>query len=225
MKQSTHYFFGIGVASLISYLTIPRLVEESTAIRITTTHLTFNITNWLLLLILVPVWAGIALLPDKLDIWSCKGLKEGKMFHCRHPYTHHPVTLSYAFVPLLIPVVEYSKIVQIIGFFLQINNHDSLNIPPRLIIYISLHIFFVWGSHLLLDALNPAGIPLGTKSIFAPRPLRHYLWSELRPNVRSWRLARIHYDNITANNVLSFIGLFTTGFVFGNEFLRSLILS
>jgi hypothetical protein len=78
----------------------------------------------------------------------------------------------------------------------------------------------VWGSHLLLDALNPSGLPTGRKSVYAPRPLRHYAWKELRPNVRSWRLAHIRYDDEKWNRVLTWGAIVITVAVIGNEVLR-----
>ena len=224
MKQRTHYYFAIGVAALTSIVTIPQISEDEVLYTIRTPHLIFSLTLWFIFVLLAPGWALLANFPDELDRLVCTGLQEGPIDHCRSPLTHHPLTLSYWIIPMLIPANEYTKLLHLALFFLASGDRSSLNVSSAFVFYVGIHLMAVWGSHLFLDALNPSGLPTGRKSVYAPRPLRHYAWKELRPNVRSWRMARIRFDDERWNKILSVMGLIVSVIIGLNEFLRGVLL-
>ena len=137
--------------------------------------------------------SGISLIPNLLDSYSGANLKyEGVQLQkhrssnqYRHPLTHSPLTMGY-FLPL---------------FFI------SERIPEP-IIKLSVFAFILgWGSHLLLDAFNPEGIPLGRKPVYSPHPVKHYSWHQLN-DTRTLRFARIPFNNSKANTAFSRLGLF-----------------
>ncbi|MFQ5976540.1 MAG: hypothetical protein ACE5OZ_00235 [Candidatus Heimdallarchaeota archaeon] len=178
----------------------------------------FQITMFLAMFLFAPGWAFFANFPDEFDRLSCAGLEEGPIDHCRHPLTHHPLTIGYWLVPLLIPASQYTKLLQLAVFFLPPDNRPEIS--SGFVFYTGMHLMMIWGSHLFLDALNPSGLPTGRKSVYAPRPLRHYAWKELRPNVRSWRMAYIRFDDEKWNQILSVAGLAVSIIVITNELFR-----
>ncbi len=137
--------------------------------------------------------SGISLIPNLLDSYSGANLKyEGVQLkkhrstnQYRHPLSHSPWTLSY-FIPL---------------FFITERIYD----PILLVTAVALTLG--WFSHLLLDAFNPEGIPLGRKPVFSPHPVKHYSWQQ--PNdTRTLRFARIPFNDPRANTAFSRLGLF-----------------
>ena len=105
----------------------------------------------------------------------------------RHPLTHSPWTTLY-FLPFSYLAGKLSLI--------------ALQIIIDLLI-------ISWVSHLILDSLNPGGLPLGRKSVFSNHPVKHYQYKNDNPNkIRSLRLARIPFNDQKANHNLSYVGLF-----------------
>ena len=105
----------------------------------------------------------------------------------RHPLSHSPWTMLY-FLPFL---------------YLAQKSQNTL-----LEILISL-LALSWISHLLLDSMNPGGIPLGTQTIFSNHPVKHYRFHWLSSKKqRSFHIARIPYNDIPVNRKLGQIGLF-----------------
>jgi hypothetical protein len=205
-------------------LTISQIGEDQVLLNVKTSLASFQLTFWFVMFFFAPGWALFAKFPDELDQLACAGLEEGAIDHCRSPLTHHPLTLGYWIVPLLIPASEYTKLLQLPVFFLPPDERSFLTISSGFVSYVAIHLMVVWASHLFLDALNPSGLPTGRKSVYAPRPLRHYAWKELRPNVRSWRMAHIRFDDERWNQVLSLLGLAISVIIIGNELLRRALL-
>lgn len=148
----------------------------------------------LLWLCLTPLFAYVSLLPDYLDKYPCSTIRLGIFLnHCRHHSTHHPLTVLY-FTPLLF--LPESFIFLTDPLFLQVST--------------------AWGSHLLLDALNPSGIPVGRQSVFNDHPSKHYAWKQYNREARRWRIAKINYDSPRANKSLSLTGwgFFLLSFMF-----------
>ena len=137
--------------------------------------------------------SGISLIPNLLDSYSGANLKyEGVQLkkhrstnQYRHPLSHSPWTLSY-FLPLF---------------------YITERIPNPIFLATAVAFFLGWFSHLLLDAFNPEGIPLGRKPVFSPHPVKHYSWQQPN-NARTLRFARIPFNDPKANTVLSRLGLF-----------------
>ncbi len=147
--------------------------------------------SWFSLLLSFPL-SCFSLVPNFLDSYTATNfkyqsvqLKNHSGIQYRHPLTHSPWTLGY-FVPLY-------YIVEIIS-------------EPILLVSVS-GIVLGWFLHLFLDTLNPEGIPLGKKPVYSPHPVKHYSWRQ-PTNTRVLRLARIPFNNLKANMVLSRLGLF-----------------
>ncbi len=105
----------------------------------------------------------------------------------RHPLSHSPWTMIY-----FLPFVYLAQILHIM----------------MLEILISL-IAISWGSHLLLDSLNPGGLPLGRQSVFSNHPVKHYKFHWTFPqNSKQFRIARIPFNDPRANKNLGNMGLF-----------------
>lgn len=124
--------------------------------------------------------AGISLLPNYLERTDGRHVRR-----YRHPLTHNPCTLGY-FLPLN---------------FLR----DKASNPFFDILVFSL--LLGWASHIFLDSLNPEGIPVGRKPIYSNHLSKHYKW-DLLEDVRSFRVARIPFNNLKANKTISRLGLF-----------------
>lgn len=135
-------------------------------------------------LALSPLFGFIAILPDILDKYPCQ--LQGQVnctHHCRHPLTHAPWTLLYFIaIAILLPADEE-------------------------ISFILLQITASWFSHLLLDTLNPTGIPLFLKPALENADAKHY--SLKRINLKTKRLVfgNINYNNFRWNNTLSLISI------------------
>jgi hypothetical protein len=105
----------------------------------------------------------------------------------RHPLTHSPWTILY-FLPL---------------FYLT---GKLGNLPLQIIVDL---MTISWVSHLILDSLNPGGIPVGSKSVFNNHPVKHYQFQSEIPNkIRKIRIARIPFNSLKANRNVSYLGLF-----------------
>ncbi|MFX0013236.1 MAG: hypothetical protein ACFFB2_02785 [Promethearchaeota archaeon] len=88
-----------------------------------------------------------------------------------------------------------------------------------MILIIFLNITIGWSSHLFLDALNPEGIPLGKTPVYLPHPVKHYSWRQLT-NSKTFRLARIPFNNLKANDRCSHLGLFLLSLNIANLILN-----
>ncbi|MFX0123702.1 MAG: metal-dependent hydrolase [Candidatus Hodarchaeota archaeon] len=142
---------------------------------------------WFFLALSFPL-SGVSLIPNILDSYTAADLKyEGVQLkhRARHPLTHSPWTLGY-FFPFYYLIEKFSDPILLVIVFLLVLG---------------------WVSHLFLDALNPEGIPLGKKPIYLPHPVKHYSWWKCT-NTRTFRLARIPFNDINRNTMLSRIGLF-----------------
>ncbi|UCG03408.1 MAG: metal-dependent hydrolase [Candidatus Heimdallarchaeota archaeon] len=141
---------------------------------------------WVFFILSFPL-SGVSLLPNLLDSYTAADLKfEGVQLHrVRHPLTHSPWTLGY-FLPLYYIGEQFSN-----QFF----------------IFMVFVLVLGWLSHLLLDTLNPEGIPLGKQPIFLPHPVKHYSFQRKRTNTRVLRLARIPFNDLKRNATFSRCGL------------------
>lgn len=105
----------------------------------------------------------------------------------RHPLTHSPWTLFY-FLPLV---------------YLAQKSHFSIFEAIIVLLTIS------WLSHLILDSLNPGGLPLGKQSVFGNHPVKHYKFNWTLPKkTKRLRIARIPFNDPRANKNLGYMGLF-----------------
>ena len=105
----------------------------------------------------------------------------------RHPLTHSPWSLLY-FLPL---IYLAGKV-----------RFEPLQIIFNLVI-------ISWLSHLILDTLNPGGLPLGRQSVFTNHPVKHYKFPKNYPSkTRTLRFARIPFNDPKANRYLGYVGLF-----------------
>lgn len=142
---------------------------------------------WLFLFLSFPL-SGISLIPNLLDSYTTANLKyEGVQLkhRARHPLTHSPWTLGY-FLPFYYIIEMFSDPILLITVFVLVLG---------------------WFSHLFLDVLNPEGIPLGKEPIFLPHPVKHYSWRK-PTNTRTFRLARIPFNDLKRNTMFSRFGLF-----------------
>ncbi len=150
------------------------------------------ILSWLFFGLSFPL-SGISLVPNLLDIYTGANLKyEGvqlkkhrSTLQYRHPLTHSPWTIGY-FIPLFYIVGKIHELIPLIAVSV---------------------LCLGWFSHLFLDALTPEGIPLGRKPVFSPHPVKHYSWQQSN-DTRTLRFARIPFNNLKANTLLSRLGLF-----------------
>lgn len=130
--------------------------------------------------------ALLALLPNYIDrivgpSWTHNGVLLGRY---RHPLSHSPWTLGY-FIPLT---------------YLA----DVFHVPHFSFLVLGAGIS--WASHLLLDAWNPEGIPLGTQATITNHPVRHYRWTQ-NNDVRKLRIGRVAFNDLEANIRLSRMGI------------------
>ncbi|MFW9779247.1 MAG: hypothetical protein ACFFE8_10370 [Candidatus Heimdallarchaeota archaeon] len=130
--------------------------------------------------------ACLSLLPNWLDRrvgarWDHNGVL---LRRYRHPLTHSPWTGIYFFPLWYIDQIIESPLVN----FLFVGSLVG------------------WYSHLLLDAFNKEGIPLGTKSTITNHPIRHYRWVEIR-TVRKLRLGYTSFNDLAQNEKISRIGI------------------
>ena len=148
------------------------------------------------------VCSFISLLPNVLDQHvSVKYEYEGvKLPRYRHPLSHSPWTIAYFFPLLYLGEVTDSLFVQIIAALMTIS----------------------WLSHLLLDLLNPGGIPIGKQAIFTNHPVKHYQFMIFNRNYKRLRLARIPFNDIKANRNFGYIGLFLFSLNLATVFLTFL---
>ena len=138
--------------------------------------------------------AGISLLPNFLDNFAGANYNYGgvqfvshrHVRRYRHPLVHSPYTLGY-FLPL-----NYLR--------------DKVSNPFFDFLVFSL--LLSWTSHIFLDSLNPEGIPIGRKPIFSNHLSKHYQWHLLEEDVRSINFAKIPFNSLKANKIISRIGLF-----------------
>ena len=166
----------------------------------TSTHYSFSLglTNLFLLLeqrfdpsllglsvIFSLICSFMSVLPNYMD--KRVSISAGaKLQRNRHPLTHSPWTVLYFLPFLYLSEVVDAAIIQIIVSLSTIS----------------------WCSHLLLDLLNPGGIPIGKKPVFNNHPIKHY---HLRINNKKYKriqLACIPFNDIRVNRNLSYIGLF-----------------
>ncbi|NHJ01629.1 MAG: hypothetical protein EAX86_05770 [Candidatus Heimdallarchaeota archaeon] len=148
--------------------------------------------------------AGASILPNILDIIpntsaQYQGVQLAKHRFARryrHPLTHSPWTFSYFFP--LITLADYLS--------------DSLwySLVTGLILS--------WTSHLILDAFNSDGIPLGRTAIYSNHPVKHYTWPKSN-KVRVLRFANVSFDNSKANTCIVRI----SGFLFSINFANLVI--
>jgi hypothetical protein len=143
---------------------------------------------WALGWVLVAVPMGlVALLPDILDEFPCSCTTPGvRLKHCRHPTTHHPMTALYALPLFLLGVLPG---LDFLAFFLTIQ------------------VAVVWESHILIDMLNPSGVPIGFRAVFANVPSRDYLWKQYDQRARTLRIGKLHYDDPLANGIMVTAGV------------------
>ncbi len=144
--------------------------------------------SWLII-ILSTILSFFSWVPNILDQYmGAQYENEGVLLtRNRHPLTHSPWTIFY-FLPFLY-LVQKSHI-------------------PILESIISL-LAISWISHLVLDSLNPGGLPLGIQPVFRNHPVKHYRFHSTRPQeTRRLRLARIPFNDPKANKNLGQFGLF-----------------
>ena len=150
----------------------------------------------LIWVISAPILGIIALLPDYLDQFPCScSTLNVPLRHCRHPSTHHPLTFLY-FIPVLllsiIPGVEY------------------------LSIFLTIQCCCIWESHIIVDMLNPSGIPIGFRAVFSNSPSRDYLWKQYDSKAKTIRIGKIHYNNNLANSLITLgsIGMWSVALLY-----------
>ena len=141
------------------------------------------------------IFAGISLLPNLIDNYTGADFQFGGVQLLQHRFSRryrHPLTHS----------------IWTLGYFLPLDYLSGVFKDPFFnIIVLSLKIG--WMSHILLDSLNPEGIPIGRKPIFSNHLSKHYQWSSNRiNNARSFKIARIPFDSLKANKNTSRLGLF-----------------
>jgi hypothetical protein len=152
----------------------------------------FLINNFLFSLLIIPlslIVSCFSWVPNIIDRYiSAQFENEGVILtRNRHPLSHSPWTLLY-FLPFL--------------YLAQ----KSQNMLLEFIISL---LALSWGSHLVLDSLNPGGLPLGTQPIFNNHPVKHYKFHWYQPKgQRNFRIARIPYNDVTLNRKLGRLGLF-----------------
>jgi len=118
----------------------------------------------------------------------------------RHPLSHSPWTIAYFFPLLYLGEVTNIILIQIIASLMTIS----------------------WLSHLILDLLNPGGIPIGKGAIFNNHPIKHYQFTINCGNYKRLRLARIPFNDIKANRNFGYFGLFLFSLNLASVFLTFL---
>lgn len=146
------------------------------------------ILSWIVI-IFSPITSLCSLLPNYLDSnINPRFEEEGVIIkRRRHPLTHSPWSGMY-----FLPVLQFAAVV-----------HNQI-----LIILIFL-LFLAWISHLMLDALNIGGLPLGKQSIYQNHPIKHYKFQWSNPQtIHRLRIAKIPYNDKKTNQRLSYLGFF-----------------
>lgn len=133
----------------------------------------------------------ISFFPNFLDSYSTPNLryqweqlKHRPFIQYRHPLTHSPWTLGYFFP------------------FYYITERMA---EPLLVIFVFIA-GLCWFSHLLLDSLNPEGIPLGKKAVYSLHPVKHYSWRQTT-EARALSFARIPFNDPKMNTAVSRLGI------------------
>jgi hypothetical protein len=157
--------------------------------------------SWFLIIISIAT-SFTSWVPNFIDLHlGTEGNNTTRFSRNRHPLTHSPWTALY-FLPL---------------FYLS----GKLSILPLQVIVNLL--LLSWVSHLLLDCLNPGGIPIGCKSVFTNHPVKHYQFqNDIPSKIRTIRLARIPFNSLKANRNLSYLGLSIFSLNFASSIIYSL---
>lgn len=138
-------------------------------------------------LLIAPLFGVIAILPDILDQYPCR--MQGQInctHHCRHPLTHAPWTVFYFIaIAVLLPAEE-------------------------LISFLLLQITAAWMSHLILDSLNPTGIPMFLKPALENADAKHYSLKKINLKTKRLVLGNVNYNNFRWNNTLAMLSLLST---------------
>jgi hypothetical protein len=127
--------------------------------------------------------------PNLLDGYiSIRFENEGvNIVRARHPLSHSPWTVGY-FIPL---------------FYLA----EKVQIPFFQVL-ISL-MTISWVSHLILDVLNPGGLPLGKTPVFSNHSSKHYRFHWTVPmSQKQLQFGKIPFNSVKANRRLGQFGLF-----------------
>ena len=171
MKNSTHYFFALGLVNSIAFIFVNDLFS-----------------SWIVIL-LSPITSCYSLLPNLLDSKINQRMEEEGVVikRRRHPLTHSPLSSMYLFPFLYLTFITQNQIFYTLFFLL----------------------FLAWVSHLMLDALNVGGLPLGRQPIYRNHPIKHYKfqWSKTQTRHRL-RIAKIPYNDTKANQRLCYLGFF-----------------
>ncbi|MHA1978271.1 MAG: hypothetical protein ACW98I_15300 [Candidatus Hodarchaeales archaeon] len=144
--------------------------------------------SWMILILSI-ITSFVGLVPNIIDRYIYVQYEnEGVIIaRNRHPLTHSPWTVLY-FLPLL---------------YLSQKSHVPLFEGIISLFAIS------WVSHLLLDSLNPGGLPLGRQPVFSNHPIKHYMFNWTFPQkTRRLSIAKIPFNDSRANKNFGYIGIF-----------------
>ena len=144
--------------------------------------------SWIIM-VLSTITSLFSLVPNIIDRYvNVQYENEGVLLtRNRHPLTHSPWTVFY-FLP-----------------FLYLGQKSNVTILEVVITLFTIS----WLSHLLVDSLNPGGLPLGKLSVFSNHPVKHYKFHWTLPrNTKRIRIGRIPFNDPRANKNLGYLGLF-----------------
>ena len=144
-----------------------------------------SVLEKLLIIPYVILGGTLAFLPNKLEKWLCIDQVTAICTdRCRHPLTHHPaIVVVLLWIFSIIPIIpSYMRIYRLL---------------TRLVL-------LAHSSHLLLDMINPEGLPLGfTPTLFFQDRMKNYAFNDATKSRKRLCIFHISRDSSNINHKLT----------------------